>query len=191
MDTHLSRVLVVGTPCSGKTTFARRLSERLHAPHVELDGLYWLPEWTPRAPEEFYALVEDAIAGSRWVVDGNYSVLRNLVWPRATALLWLNYSLPRVLSRGISRTVRRALTREVLYANNTESLAKAFFSQDSILWRLLSTYHRRRRTYRKIFDSDAYPHLAKVEFRRPWQAEAFLRQVAGVRQGTDPAWREN
>jgi adenylate kinase family enzyme len=191
MDTHMPRVLVVGTTCSGKTTFARRLSERLHAPHVELDVLYWLPEWTPRAPEEFHALVEDAIAGGRWVVDGNYSVLRDLVWPRATAVVWLNYSLPRVLGRGIYRTARRALTREVLYSNNTESLARAFFSRDSILWWLLSTYHRRRLRYRKIFDSDAYPHLTKVEFRRPRQAEAFLRQVACVRQQPGPAWREN
>jgi adenylate kinase family enzyme len=180
MDVHTPRILVVGTTCSGKTTFARRLSERLQVPHIELDALYWLPEWTPRAPEEFCALVEDAIAGDGWVVDGNYSLLRDLVWPRATMVVWLNYSLPRVLRQGIHRTARRALSREVLYSNNTESFAQAFLSRDSILWWLLTTYHRRRRRYRKIFDSDAYAHLTKVEFRRPQHAEEFLRQIASV-----------
>jgi adenylate kinase family enzyme len=178
MDIHMPRMLVVGTTCSGKTTFARRLSGQVGVPHIELDALYWLPEWRPRPPEEFYALVEDAIAGDGWVVDGNYSAVRDLVWPRATMVVWLNYSLPRVLSRGLRRTARRALTREVLYSNNTESFAQAFLSRDSILWWLLTTYHRRRRRYRTIFDSDVYPHLAKVECRGPSQAEEFLRQIA-------------
>jgi adenylate kinase family enzyme len=185
MDTHMPRILVVGTTCSGKTTFARRLSERLQVPHIELDALYWLPEWRPRPPEEFYALVEDATAGDGWVVDGNYSVLRDLVWPRATMVVWLNYSLSRVLSRGLRRTARRALTHEVLYSNNTESLARAFLSRDSILWWLLTTYHRRRRRYRTIFDSGVYPHLTKVECRAPRQAEEFLRQIA--REKSDSA----
>ena len=40
----LTRVVVVGTTCSGKTTYAGRLARALGAQHVELDALYWLPE---------------------------------------------------------------------------------------------------------------------------------------------------
>ncbi|MPZ15785.1 MAG: hypothetical protein GEU73_15410 [Chloroflexi bacterium] len=45
---NLTRVVVVGTSCAGKTTLARRLARILASEHVELDSLYWGPEWTPR-----------------------------------------------------------------------------------------------------------------------------------------------
>jgi ATP-dependent protease Clp ATPase subunit len=41
--TDWSRIVFVGTSCSAKTTLARTLASRLGVPHVELDGLYWLP----------------------------------------------------------------------------------------------------------------------------------------------------
>lgn len=172
------RILVIGTTCCGKTTFARRLSERLHIPHIELDALYWLPNWVSREPEEFRTLVKDAIANEHWVLDGNYGTIRDLVWPRATMVIWLNYGFSQVLAQGIKRTVRRALTRQVLYSNNTESLTKALFSRDSILWWLVKTYHRRRRSYRRIFDDDMYRNLKKVELRRPSQSEEYLHRCA-------------
>ena len=39
---------MVGTSCSGKTTFARRLATSLGTQHVELDSLYWGSKWTLR-----------------------------------------------------------------------------------------------------------------------------------------------
>ena len=48
------RINVVGTTCTGKTTLARRLSEVLGIPHVEMDALYWEPNWTP-APADILA----------------------------------------------------------------------------------------------------------------------------------------
>ena len=88
----LQRVVVVGTSCSVKTTLANSLSEKLSSPHIELDAIHWLPDWVPRPSEEFRKLTNVAIAKESWVVDGNYSnSVRDLVWPRATALVWLNY----------------------------------------------------------------------------------------------------
>jgi ABC-type dipeptide/oligopeptide/nickel transport system ATPase component len=40
------RIAVVGTTGSGKTALARRISQWLDIPHVELDALYWGPHWT-------------------------------------------------------------------------------------------------------------------------------------------------
>jgi adenylate kinase family enzyme len=39
------RILVVGSSCSGKTTFARALAGILGRPHIELDALHWGPNW--------------------------------------------------------------------------------------------------------------------------------------------------
>ena len=67
---NLTRVVVVGTSCSGKTTLARRLARLLATEHVELDSLYWGPEWTPRP--DFIPNVLTIAQQSRWVIDGNY-----------------------------------------------------------------------------------------------------------------------
>jgi adenylate kinase family enzyme len=174
---HSSRVIVVGTTCCGKTTFARRLAKALGVPHIELDALYWLPDWRPREESQFQELVFEAVAGDQWVIDGNYSRLQDLIFRRATILIWLNFSFPRVLLRGLARTIRRVLTAEAVYAGNKESFGRAFLSKDSILWWLVTTYHRRRRRYRQVFAISRGPGLQKLEFRTPSTSEKYLRSV--------------
>ena len=124
LNTDLQRVVVIGTSCSGKTTFARQLSDLLGVPHVELDALHWNRHWEPRARVEFLRIVEKAVARDRWVTDGNYGTTRQIVWSRATAVLWLNYSFVLVFYRALSRTLQRAATREELYSGNTESFTR-------------------------------------------------------------------
>ena len=170
----LSRVVVVGTTCSGKTTFARRLARAHGIPHIELDALYWLPDWVERPKEEFRALAADAAAQDKWVMDGNYSVARDLVWPRATCIIWLNYRFATVVWRGLNRTVRRSMSGEELFSGNRETFAKSFLSRDSILRWLVTSYGRRKREYRRMFDEDVYPDAAKVEFRSPGEASVLL-----------------
>lgn len=110
-------------------------------------------------------------------MDGNYAVVRDLVWERATAIIWLNYSFPIVLWRALTRTARRVRTKEELFAGNRESLRMALFSPDSILWWVLTTFHQRRRRYRTLFDGTAFPHLAYIEFRKPSEAASFLANL--------------
>ena len=174
---NMNRVVVIGTSCVGKTIFARSLAEALCCPHVELDALYWQPNWIPRPPDEFQELVAKELSQGCWVTDGNYSVVRDLVWSRATTVIWLNYTFPVVLWRALTRTIRRGLTKEELFSGNRESLRTAFFSRDSILWWVLTTFHRRRKRYRELFDMRTSPQLIYVEFRKPTEAQNFLTEL--------------
>ena len=170
----MTRVVVIGTSCVGKTTFAKSLARVLSFPHIELDALYWQPNWVPRPPEEFRALTAQALSQGYWVTDGNYSVVRDLVWSRATTVIWLNYAFPLVLWRALMRTVRRVLRHEELFSGNRESLRMALFSRESILWWVLTTFHRRRKQYRELFDTRTSPKLVYVEFRNLSEAQNFL-----------------
>jgi adenylate kinase family enzyme len=174
---HLHRIIVIGTSCSGKTSYAKRLADILGSPHVELDALHWNPNWIEKPADEFRALVSSAVAADRWIVDGNYGTVRDLVWPRATSVIWLNYAFPIVMGRAIRRTLRRALSGEELYSGNKESIRMAFFSRDSILVWVATTYRSRRRRYQTLQKSDAYPHLQWFEFKTLLQSDQFLKSL--------------
>jgi len=174
---NLRRVAVVGTSCSGKTTFANNLAQLLKVAHIELDTIYWLPDWVERPKDQFLDLVEKAAAGDDWVFDGNYTPTREIVWGRATTIIWLNYSFPLTFYRTLYRTASRILSGEVLWSGNRETFGMTFMSRDSILLWVLTTYHERRRRYSKLLQKDKIGEKEIFIFRHPKQAEKFLRQV--------------
>lgn len=177
----LARVVVIGCSGSGKSTLARKLAQALAAPWVQLDELYWGPQWQPRPDSDFLQRADTATRGPRWIVDGNYHRTREIVWPRATALVWLNYTFPTVFARSLRRTIMRGVTREVLFSGNRESLWRAFTSRESILWWVVTSHRRGRREYGEVRDSGRYPRLAWIELRAPSDSSRFLRDVAGGR----------
>jgi adenylate kinase family enzyme len=172
----LRRVAVVGTSCAGKTTFAAALAAKLQIPHIELDALHWRVGWVPAPPEVFRQAVATATSAERWVSDGNYGVVRDLVWGRATAVIWLDYPFATVLWRALYRTARRALLREELYSGNRETFRKALLSRDSILWWVVTTHRQRQREFPMLFEQAAFAHLEVAVLKRPGDAESFLRR---------------
>ena len=178
---NLRRVSVVGTSCSGKTTFAGNLAKVLQVKHVELDAINWLPDWIERPKDEFLSLVEKAADGDAWVFDGNYTRTREIVWRRATAIIWLDYSFPRTFYRAMNRTTRRVVTGEKIYSGNRETFRQAFMSRDSILFWVLTTYFEKRRRYTKLLGADDLPEKEVFIFRHPKEAENFLRQVEKIK----------
>jgi len=188
---EFQRIGVVGTSCVGKTTFAKTLAKCLGAYHIELDALFWQPEWVERSVSEFRIFVEQETSSERWVADGNYSPVRDIVWGRATDIIWLNYSFPLIFSRALSRTVRRILTHEELFSGNRESLRQSFFSRDSILFWVIKTFRRNRVKYASLKSSDEWRHLKFREFRHPSEASTFLSQWDVAAQPVAEPDREN
>jgi adenylate kinase family enzyme len=174
----MPRLAVVGTSCSGKTTLSSRIAHALQIPHVELDGLYWGPNWSAKPDQEFRQAVEAVVASEQWVIDGNYSKVRDIIWPRATHLVWLNYAFMEVFCRAISRTLKRIATKEKLFCDNRETLRLAVFDKDSIPWWVIRTHHRRQREYRKIIEDGLYPYLQILELRRSSDAEDLISRLS-------------
>ena len=171
------RVLVVGTSCAGKSTFARRLSVLTGQPYVELDELFWGPEWMPKPKDEFVTRVQRAASQGSWIIEGNYGAVREILWPRATAVVWLNYPLPTVFLRGLRRTVRRCATGEELWHGNRESARRSFLSKESILVWILTTHRRRNHLFASLRRDNVYPQLEWIELRRPGDAERYLSEL--------------
>jgi adenylate kinase family enzyme len=170
------RIVVVGTSGAGKSTFARTLAAARGCPHIELDALFWGPDWQPQPAEEFQRNVAQAAAGDCWVADGNYGSVRDALWSRATTIIWLNYPFPIVMWRVLLRTLRRCLTREALWHGNRESLWRSFFTRDSILVWAMKTHSRRQREFAALRASGQYAQLEWVEFRWPVEVEKWLER---------------
>ncbi len=178
MPPDLRRVVVVGTSSSGKTTFARRLAGVLGSRHVELDALYWGPGWTPRP--DFQGEVSAAVQCEHWVIDGNYTAVRDLIWRRCTAIVWLDYSFARVFVQAWSRTARRVVTGERLYGGNRETIRTALLDRDGIPWWVLRTYAKRRRELSALLQRPEYRHAIAIQLRSPAAAETFLSEAPGA-----------
>lgn len=158
----ITRIAIVGTTGTGKTTLGRQLAQLYQVPFVELDALHWEPNWTGAPVEVFRQRTEEATNGDAWVADGNYGQVRDIVWARAQTLVWLDYPLHVVMWRLLIRTFKRTLGGETLWNGNRERFRTQFFSRESLFLWALQTFRRRRREYPVLLRQPEYSHLALV-----------------------------
>jgi adenylate kinase family enzyme len=173
------RIVVVGTSGSGKTTLAKALATQLVLPYIELDALNWQAGWRDLVrndPDEFVRRVALAVAADAWVVDGNYGLVREFVWRRATHLVWLDYDRAVVMYRVIRRSLVRAILRTELWAGNRERWLHMLRPSHPIRW-AWSTWRRRRREFEERIGQRDYADLVVLRLRRPREAEKLIRQL--------------
>jgi adenylate kinase family enzyme len=171
------RIAVVGVTGAGKTTTSTCLARVLAIPHIELDALHWKPNWVMAEREDFRQRVAQALSGPAWITDGNYRKARDLIWRRATTLVWLDYPLPVILWQLTWRTIRRIIAREELWNGNRETLRGAFFSKDSLFLWALQSYPQQRREYPQDLVSAEYAHLQMIRLRNRRETNAWLDQI--------------
>jgi len=167
------RISVVGTSGSGKTTLARQIAQHLAIPHVELDAINHQPNWTEAPLEVFRQRVEKSLSGDTWVVDGNYSKVRDIVWSRADTVVWLDYPLPIIMKRVVLRTLRRVITREELWNGNRETWGIIFSKNSMPLW-VLHTYKKIQKEYPRLLAQPEYNHLKVVHLLSPKTTQSWL-----------------
>jgi adenylate kinase family enzyme len=150
--------------------------------HVELDSIYHQPGWTPLSDEEFRARVAAATEPENWVVDGNYSVIRDITWRRADTVVWFDLPYVTVMARTIRRTVRRVFTREELWNGNKEPLSNLWsFKPERSIIAWTATRHRvYRRRYRAAEIDPQWVDLHFVRLRSQAEANAFLEGVGSA-----------
>jgi adenylate kinase family enzyme len=161
---------------AGKTTFGRRLADRLGLTFIELDAIHWKPGWTALSAEEFRDEVAAALPADGWVVDGNYGKLGGLVWERADTLVWLDIPLPLAFWRMVTRTLSRIRTGNEIWegTGNRESIRNTLLSKDSLLVYALRTYGRRKRRWEEHLLTGRWSHLNVHRFRSSAEADRWL-----------------
>ncbi len=68
----MKKVIVIGCPGSGKTTFAEKLSKSTGIPLYYLDAIWHKPDKTHISREEFDERISEIFKETEWIIDGNY-----------------------------------------------------------------------------------------------------------------------
>jgi adenylate kinase family enzyme len=170
---------VIGTTGFGKSTLAEKLARRLGLEFVELDALRWEKNWKSAPDDVFRQRVEAATRSPAWAVAGNYSLVRDIVWPRAQAVIWLDYPFAVGLWRLVRRTVRRGIFREKLWNGTREPFIQniKFWSDESIISWYFKTYGRRKHVYPQLLAQPEHAHLRVFHFRTPRETDAWLADL--------------
>ena len=85
------RILILGCPGSGKSTFARALAARTGLPVVHLDNIWWRADGTHVSREAFDRALDGLLRGEQWIMDGNYRRTMEVRPRAADTAIFLDY----------------------------------------------------------------------------------------------------
>ena len=87
----LNRIVVLGCPGSGKSTFARSLAAKTGLPLIHLDNYWWRADGTHISRDEFDLALSELLRGEKWIMDGDYSRTYEVRVRAADTVIFLDY----------------------------------------------------------------------------------------------------
>ena len=177
----MKRIIIIGSSGAGKTTLARKLSEKLSIPHTEMDSIIHQANWSRLDDKEFSKRVHKIADGPEWILCGNYFSKPGMgleLWQKADTVVWCDYPFHVVASRLLRRTLKRTVTREILWNGNRERFYTNFFTKDSLFIWMISQWNKQQTRYSALFNNKTVlSDTALIHLRNAKQTRAFLRSM--------------
>lgn len=124
----MRRVMIIGPCGSGKSTLARELAPRMGLPLVHMDQLGWQAGWVETDKAELHARLAEAVAGERWLIEGNYGSVLAPRLERADTVIYLDFPIRLCLWRLMRRILTlRGQSRPDMPEGCPERFDAAFF----------------------------------------------------------------
>ncbi|ACX64796.1 topology modulation protein [Paenibacillus sp. Y412MC10] len=101
----MKRVLVIGCPGSGKSTFSSRLSKESGLPVIHLDSFYWKPGWISCSNQEFDEILQKLLVQETYIMDGNYGRTLDYRIPYTDTVYFFDFPRYLCLYRVMKRTI--------------------------------------------------------------------------------------
>lgn len=168
----MKRVLVIGCPGSGKSTFSSRLSKESDIPVIHLDTFYWKPGWISCTDQEFDEILRDLLLQETYIMDGNYSRTIEFRLSFADTVYFFDYSrylcLYRVLKR---RIMNHGKTGEYMGKDCPESINYKFIKS---VW----NFRKNQRVQIMNVLNEYKGNKDIVIFRKPKEVNNYLKNLS-------------
>ena len=103
----MKKVIVIGCPGSGKSTFAIQLSKITKLPLFHLDMLYWNADRTTVSKEEFALRLDSVLEKEEWIIDGNYNSTLEKRFYVCDTVIFLDYDTKTCLDGVCARVGKK------------------------------------------------------------------------------------
>ncbi len=98
-----SKIIIIGCPGAGKSTFARKLRDQTGLPLYYLDMLFHNPDRTTVSREEFDARLHEILKQDAWIIDGNYQRTLPLRFEACTDVFFFDLPVEQCLENAAAR----------------------------------------------------------------------------------------
>ncbi|WP_195990217.1 DNA topology modulation protein [Clostridium sp. D53t1_180928_C8] len=99
----MKRIIVIGCGGAGKSTFSRKLSEKLNIPVYHLDKFFWNKGWVSTPKDKFNSKIEELVNKEEWIIDGNYIRTLEVRAKKSDTIIFINMPTYLCLYRIIKR----------------------------------------------------------------------------------------
>ena len=162
----MKKVIIIGCPGSGKSTFAKKLEKVTKLPLYHLDMLFWNSDKTTVSKEVFLGRLQGILDCEKWIIDGNYAGTMQLRMEACDSIFFLDYQVEICLS-GIEE--RRGKPRSDMPWFETENTDEEFIN-------FIKTYNENERP--KVMDLlKKYSSKNIIIFRSRGESETFLKNL--------------
>lgn len=175
----MRRIYIFGSSGSGKTTLAKSLATKFDLARIELDSLYHQSNWQALEEENFRAQVQNLISQPAWVVDGNYSVVRDLILQSCDTIICLDYSRSFVMKRLFKRTISRIWNQTELWNGNRERFWFLFSpnkEKNLLLW-AWTTHKRRHQQILELMQDPTISAPHRLRFSSAEETQTWLASL--------------
>jgi adenylate kinase family enzyme len=167
------RTIIFGSTGVGKSTMVRRIAEEFSLPVIDIDSLRRDAGKSATPEETFSNLVTESVKGNAWIIDGSYNSVQDIIWPRAEAIVWLDFSFWVFLSRLVKRSLYRIFIRK-----KSERPVKGRYQpaseRASNYLRAIFTGSQRRKRYFATLYNFKNAHLHIIRLSSPEEATIWL-----------------
>lgn len=105
------KIMIIGSPGSGKSTFSRRLGGVLELPLYHLDAYYWKPGWVETSKDEWIEFINQLVLKDNWIIDGHYGGTMDVRMHASDVIIFFDLS-PLI-------TTYRVIKRRIQYHGKT------------------------------------------------------------------------
>ncbi|WP_406945292.1 topology modulation protein [Halobacillus sp. SY10] len=137
----MKRIMVLGVSAGvGKSTFAKKLGEKLDIDVYHLDRFYWEPGWQEATLEDFSERQRNVVGKEQWIIEGNYRNTYEIRAEKADTIIYLELPLRTCLFRVLKRWwTHRGSTRPDLGEGCSERMEADFLKF------IVTTYRKRKK----------------------------------------------